>query len=247
MNFTRITVDACQPGGAPCIRGLSRCRRLSDDEAQRLFNAVSGQLKLLMVAAIQTGMRRGEMLKLSWADVDAQPGWIRLRAETTRTGKPRAIPIHPTVQAVFDFLRLNADGEKKPATCRVCSNGVGEPMGKFDTAWRTARRKAGVENRRWHDMRHEFASRLLEMGANIIQVRDLLGHTDVKVTQKYLNLNDDQLKNAAERLKDPIAANGADLAEPEPQPEPEVSRSCHTPTDTDSSAVSASARIEPVS
>jgi hypothetical protein len=85
------------------------------------------------------------------------------------------------------------------------------------------------------------------MGANIIQARDLLGHTDVKTTQRYLNQTDDQLKGAVERLKAPTAVKATDQAKPDPQPEQEVSQSCHVPTDTDSSAVSTSARMPLVS
>ncbi len=120
-------------------------------------------LKPIIITALDTGMRRGEMLALTWADVDARPGWLRLRGETTKSGKTRWVPVATTrLQAVLDFLRLDAAGNEKPNDAAVFSNEVGEPIRYFQTAWLAAKRRAGVTDLKWHDLRHEYASRLVE-------------------------------------------------------------------------------------
>lgn len=207
------------------------------------MGAASPTLKLLIVAAIQTGMRRGEMLKLTWADLDARPGWIRLRASTTKTGRERFVPIHPNVQGVIDFLRVDANGEKKPADGRVFSNEVGEPIKSFATAFRNARERDGVANFRWHDLRHEFGSRILETGGNIIEARDLLGHTDVKTTLRYLNLTDDHLKAAVNRLADTTETMKPASQTETPQPESDVSHSRPMPAEPEPTTAPAAPRI----
>ena len=86
----------------------------SSEEEQGLLAAAAPHLKLLIIAALDTGMRRGQMLSLTWADTDARSGWIRLRGTTTKSGKTRWVPI-PTVrlQAVLDYLRLDAAGSAR--------------------------------------------------------------------------------------------------------------------------------------
>jgi integrase len=210
----------------------SRDRRLSDSEFRRLMATAGPRLKPLIVVALYTGMRRGEMLKLTWSDLDAHPGWIRLRSRTTKSGRPRILPIHPDVQAVFDFLRTDAMGQPKPSAAPVFSNEVGEPVRNFREAWSGALKRAGIIGFRWHDLRHEFGSRNLECGASIIHVRDLLGHSDVKMTQRYLNLTDDNLRAQVHKL--PSLTNLDDRL---PSAD-KVSQSLHTPASAQTDALS---------
>jgi integrase len=68
------------------------------------------------------------------------------------------------LKAVPDFLRFAADGESKAADAAVFSNQIGEPIRYFERPWRAACKAAGIVNLRWHDLRHEYASRLIEKG-----------------------------------------------------------------------------------
>jgi integrase len=210
-----------------------RRRRLSEAEEARLMTAAAPLLKLLITAALYSGMRRGEMLSLTWDDLDARPGWIRLRGDTTKSGKTRFVPVLPKVQAVFDFLRNDANGDQKPETCVVFSNEVGEPICDFRTAWTNALRRAEIRDYRWHDLRHEFASRLAELGVPMVQVRDLLGHASVVTTERYETQHDERLKAAVEKLAEPKSEPPADE-----QPAG-VSQSLHTeqPGNTDHRSV----------
>ena len=173
-----------------------RYRRISPDEEQGLLEAAAPHLCLMIIFALDTGMRRGEMLWLRWDDLEARPGWIRVRGETAKSGRTRWVPIGTVrLQAVLDFLRMDASGHPKPGDAPVFSNAVGEPTRFFRTAWEMAVLRAngiepkwGKENQhrtlapacreafrridlRWHDLRHEYASRLVERGVPLSQVR----------------------------------------------------------------------------
>ena len=179
-----------------------RHRRLSEEEEKALLEHAVGHLRTLIIGALDTGMRRGEMLALTWADVDAKPGWLRLRGETTKSGRTRWVPVSTSrLKAVLDFLRVAADGESKPADAAVFSNEVGEPIHYFQRPWRAACKAAGIVDLRWHDLRHEYASRLVEKGVPLSQVRDLLGHASIVTTERYDNQKPEALMAAAKLLE----------------------------------------------
>jgi hypothetical protein len=126
--------------------------------------------------------------------------------------------------AVLGWLQLDASGERKSAETLAFTNEVGEPVGSFRTAWVTTVLKAhGVRPERsarrwstpspacldefrridlhWHDLRHEYASRLVERGVPLAQVRDLLGHASIITTERYDNQTLENLQAAAAKLE----------------------------------------------
>jgi hypothetical protein len=128
------------------------------------------------------------------------------------------------LRAVLEWLQLDADGEKKLTDVLVFSDETGEPVGSFRTSWITAVLKAHDVapvwksynwtaltpecltefrriNLRWHDLRHEYASRLVEKNIPLAQVRDLLGHTSIITTERYDNQKLENLQAAAARLE----------------------------------------------
>jgi integrase len=203
-----------------------RRRRISDDEEQRLLDAAPPILRAMIITALDTGMRRGEMLALRSGDIDWSDQTITLRGPTTKSGKTTKIPIATLrLRAVLEWLRLDAAGQRKPDSARVFSNGVGEPIRGFRTAWvstllkahgtRPQWSKGGVWksltpecqerfraiNLHWHDIRHEFASRLDERGVPLSQIRDLLGHASIVTTERYDHHTFAALQQAAGRLE----------------------------------------------
>jgi integrase len=155
-----------------------RRRRISGDEEAQLLAAAPPLLRSMIIAALDTGMRQGEMLALRFKDIDLVRGLITLRGETTKSRRTRLVPIPTTrLRAVLEWLRLEADGTKKPDDALVFSDETGEPLGRFRTAWVTTVLKAhGIKpewksynwtaltveclaefrgiNLRWHDLRH---------------------------------------------------------------------------------------------
>ena len=202
-----------------------RRRRISEDEEAHLLAVAPPFLRSMTIAALDTGMRQGEMLALRSKDIDFARGLITLRGETTKSRRTRLVPMATArLRAVLEWLQLDADGKKKPDDALVFSDETGEPVGGFRTAWVTAVLKAhGVRparksynwtaltpecraefqriNLRWHDMRHEYASRLVERGVPLAQVRDLLGHASITTTERYDNQKLENLQAAAARLE----------------------------------------------
>jgi integrase len=202
-----------------------RRRRIAEDEEARILAVAPPLLRSMIIAAIDTGMRQGEMLSLRFKDTDLVRGLITLRGETTKSRRTRLVPIGTArLRTVLEWLQLDADGEKKPADALVFSNEAGEPVGRFRTAWVTAVLKAHDvapvwksynwtaltpechaqfrrTNLRWHDLRHEYASRLVEKGVPLAQVRDLLGHASITTTERYDNQKLENLQAAAARLE----------------------------------------------
>ena len=183
-----------------------RHRRLSPAEELTVLEQAAPHVRSLIVLALDTGLRRGEMLALTWADLEARPGWLRVRGVTAKSKKTRWVPVGTArLSSVLDGLRNDASGQPKGPHIAVCSNEVGEPIRYFMTAWKAARRRAGLADFRWHDLRHEYASRLVERGVVLSQVRDLLGHASIVTTERYDNQRDEALFEAARLLDTPAA------------------------------------------
>jgi integrase len=107
-----------------------RRRRLSEDEEARLLAIAPPFLRSMIITALDTGMRQGEMLALRFRDIDSKRQLIVLRGETTKSRKTRAVPISTArLRAVLAWLQLEADGERKPDDALVFSDETGEPVG----------------------------------------------------------------------------------------------------------------------
>jgi integrase len=202
-----------------------RRRRISEEEEKSLLAVAPPFLRSMIIAALDTGMRQGEMLALRFGDIDEKRQLIVLRGETTKSKRTRVVPISTArLKAVLHWLRLDADNEKKPAEGLVFSDEIGEPIGRFRTAWVTAVLKAHSVtpqwksynwtaltpeckeafrriNLHWHDLRHEYASRLVERGVPLAQVRDLLGHASIMTTERYDNQKLENLQAAVLKLE----------------------------------------------
>lgn len=180
-----------------------RERVLSRDEEKRLLTHAAPHLQTLIIAAVDTGMRKGEMLALLFSDIDWENNRIRLRWETTKSQKERHVPISTArLRTRLLFQRLDASGEQKPDDAHVFSNEAGEQIKAFRNAFNAAKRRAKISGLRWHDLRHSYATRLVEHGVPLSQVRDLLGHASITTTERYDNQQLDVLQRAAQLLDD---------------------------------------------
>ena len=111
-----------------------RRRRVDENEEARIIAVAPPLLRSMIIAALDTGMRQGEMLALRFKDVDLVRGLITLRGETTKSQLTRLVPIATArLRAVLEWLELDADGGRKPADALVFSDEAGEPVGRFRT------------------------------------------------------------------------------------------------------------------
>jgi len=175
----------------------ARTRFLSAQERERLLRAARAsrwpKLHLLITMAITTGARRGELLGLTYGDLDLDAGVAYVR--TSKNREPRTLPLTPAV--VAEIRRLGVKG----ADVRLFASRYdpGRPM-DFDSVWTTALRLAGIQNFRFHDLRHTCASYLAQSGASLVEIADVLGHKQLEVTRRYAHLTVDHKRQLVARV-----------------------------------------------
>ena len=173
-----------------------RIRWLKPDEEARLLQACaeSNNENLLPIVriALESGMRYGEILGLEWERVDLSRGVIRL--ERTKSGRRREVPMR---QAMYEVL-AGRPGERQ---------GRVWPEQSIRTAWETAMERATLDDFRFHDLRHHFASWFMMRGGNLLALSRILGHAKVSMTEKYAHLAQDHLRaeiTRTERIPAPL-------------------------------------------
>lgn len=171
-----------------------RERFLSEAEVRRLYTALMGSehpmLRFIVPMLLLTGARKREVLDARWQDFDSENRMWRI--PVTKSGRPRTVPMSDGVLAILDALpRDQACGYvfANPETKR--------PYVSIHKAWDAVRTRAGLRDVRMHDLRHSFASFLINGGRTIYEVQHLLGHTQVKTTERYAHLQQETLLKAA--------------------------------------------------
>lgn len=170
-----------------------RTRVLSRDEEELLLDACDENrtaLKAIIVCALDTGMRRGEIFSLRWRDVDTANRRINIQAMNTKTLRSRSVAISVRLLTELEVL------PHRGSHMRV--------FGITDTvkrSWATAKRVAGIADLRFHDLRHTCATRLVQGGLPIAEVSRILGHTSIVTTFRYTNADDTTLDRAVAILE----------------------------------------------
>lgn len=164
-------------------------RVLTEAEEAKLLAVCPAHLKPIVAFALNTGMRRGEILGLRWDQVDTKARTVR--AVKTKSGRDRIIPLNDVAVDVLTLQRTKATGEYVFPSTRGCGR-----LKDVKKAFQSACRKAGITGLRFHDLRHTFASRLIQRGADIVTVQKLLGHFSVTMTERYTHSGADAKKAA---------------------------------------------------
>jgi integrase len=171
----------------------NKLRVVSDEEFQKVYNNASDFLKPILVTAMNTGMRRGEIFNLKWQDVNFKEGYILVRE--SKNNESRIIPINKVLMETLKSVKTNGSGEYI-----FSHNNRNDPVRTFKTAFNSTLRRSGVEKFRFHDLRHTFASRLVMAGVNIVTVQELMGHRNINMTKRYSHPTPEHKKQAVERL-----------------------------------------------
>lgn len=206
--------------GSPLISKADETRRervLSHDEELRLLDACGERtrtykrkgrfkgkettvidkgekrthLRPLIIAALDTAARRGELLQLEWNDVDFAQELIRLRANTTKTQTARTVPMTPRLK---DELQKLWKQSPKRLDLEVFG------YGSVKRAFLNACDSAGIKDLHFHDLRHTATTRMVQTGMPTAQIMKITGHTQMITFQRYVNPTEDSLKEMATRL-----------------------------------------------
>jgi len=193
--------NPCQRVSKP-TEPRGRIRFLSDDERQQLLEACKPSrcpyLYIVVLIALSTGARKNEILGLQWPDVNLAEG--KLIFHNTKNQKRRSVPLtgpalklmrqHATVRRIDTSLVFPRNDGQKPLDIR--------------SAWEVARTHAGIEDFRFHDLRHSAASYLAMSGASLAEIAEVLGHKTLQMVQRYAHLSEAHTTRVVARMNTAI-------------------------------------------
>lgn len=208
----------------------AKVRFLSDDERKRLFAALDAReealrtarerhnawlqdremplypdlrkrffvdhLKPMVIVSLNTGIRRGALFRLEWRDIDFLNGVLTIRAAVSKSGTAYHVPLNNASRETLSRWREQCAGEGLVFP----SPKDGGVMDNCGSAWESVLKMASIQNFRWHDMRHDFASQLVMRGCDLNTVRELMGHASMTMTLRYAHLAPEVKRRAVETL-----------------------------------------------
>ncbi len=178
-NPTRAIRKAREPRG--------RVTLLTDAQRDTLVQQANADLRLYLLTAQYTGARRRSLLELRERDVDCERGTVTFRA--TKNGDDYSVPLHSTLS---EILRTRLTGQPDAYLLPRYTPGA------LSRAFKRLALRSGLTDCRFHDLRHDLASRLASHGANQRLIMDVLGHRDLRSTVRYTHVRHDTIKQTLE-------------------------------------------------
>jgi integrase len=184
----------------------SRERFLTAEETQRLLEAVekskNTQLKYIVPLLLFLGCRKRELLDSRWEEFDLERRIWRIPPNNSKSGKSRHVPLS---KAALDILNQLPRFENCPYV--VPNPETLKPHVQIHKAWDYARKAAGLPDVRMHDLRHSMASNMVNSGRSIYEVGKVLGHRQLKTTQRYAHLSQETLLEAVDAAANATGTN----------------------------------------
>ncbi|MCD6265273.1 MAG: site-specific integrase [Deltaproteobacteria bacterium] len=183
-----------------------RFRYLTEEEIERLLvNSVNDYTKDIVTAVINTGMRRQEVLNLKWNQI--RIGFIYL--DKTKTNESRQIPINDDLAELFRAIRKRNQLKFDYVFC----DNKGRPFKQINKSFQASLKKAGIEDFRFHHLRHTFASHFVMRKGSLKDLQELLGHKTLAMTMRYAHLSQEHKKKAVNLLNGLTSKKGNDKQE----------------------------------
>jgi integrase len=198
---------------APCGPDVCRERFLRAEETHCLLKALDTDVNQTAAQSIKllllTGARRNEITRAKWEYINWQKK--TLLVPCSKSGRPRLIQLN---SAALELLRSLP---RQPGNAFIFPSSVtGRPSASLHFPWTRIRKRAGLTGFRLHDLRHSFASFLVNKGVSIYVVQGLLGHANVRATQRYAHLANETLSDAAELIPAVILPTQVSATLPDP-------------------------------
>jgi integrase len=167
---------------------VRRDRWITKEEEDRLLSYSPVWLGAIIQFALNTGMRRSEILNLQWEHVFMDKGYLVV--DKSKNGRKRNIPINTTVTAVLTLAGPSASG--------FVFKGISKRP--LEYAFQRASDGAGIDDLHWHDLRHTFATRLVQNDCDLYRVQTLMGHSSYEMVKRYAHHSVGSLREAVERI-----------------------------------------------
>lgn len=180
-----------------------RVRFLDDEERECLLEACKSStnpyLHILVVLALSTGARHGELINLRWSDIDWQRRVITLH--DTKNKERRLLPL-----AHYALQLMEEHNKVRNIACDLVFPSPSNPVTPWDSrsAWEAALKRAGIQNFRFHDLRHSCASYLAMNGASLAEIAEVLGHKTLQMVKRYAHLSEAHTAKVVQRMNERI-------------------------------------------
>lgn len=165
---------------------------LTEDEADRLIDASPDYLKPIIIVALNTGMRRGEILKLRWNDIDFNKHYLFIKE--TKSGIPRKVPMNSLVAEALKNIN-------RESNFVFYNSKTDERLKNIYKAFKIACKTIGIPDLRFHDLRHSAATLMVTGGIDLVTVKDILGHSKIEMTMRYAHPTPENKRKAVAVLE----------------------------------------------
>ncbi len=177
-----------------------RFRYLSEDEIEKLLPELKPHLRDIVECGLHSGMRRGEILSLKWAQIRNDHIYL----QKTKSKKSRQVPINDDQAVLFKQIR-----QRQHLTSEYVFTRAGNYITPVNSGFNAALRRAGIEDFRFHDLRHTFASHFIMRGGDLKSLQEMLGHSNITTTMRYAHLSQAHKKEAVNLLNGLTGKNGS--------------------------------------
>lgn len=189
------------------VKGIKRLREaegsmrwLTEEEIARLLAACNPRLRPVVLTAIHSGCRHGELLSLTVGDINLVRRTLTVRAAFSKNGSSRSVPMNDSLTSALRPLILG-----RPPTAPLFESRAGTGYKSLRTAFLTACKRAGIVGCRFHDLRHSFASHLAMAGADSLTLQELGGWKSPNMVKRYAHLSQQHKQQAVDRLGEKLA------------------------------------------
>ena len=172
-------------------------RVISHDQFERLISLLPLHAANIVTTAYYTGMRAGEILNLTWDKVNLKEGFIELRAEDTKNSEPRRVYFGRVLKNLFSQLR-----RVRHIDHNFVFTYKGKPVKSIRNSFKKACKKAGIEDFKFHDLRHTFNTNMRKAGVERSVIMKITGHKTMSMFERYNTVDRDDAHEAIKRLDD---------------------------------------------